>query len=249
MKKRGPSPSETILSDSKPAPPIAKATTKLLNKKIKSPPKSLTHLTSDEIDEITATNVDSTNTLANVAESNTFSDESGLLNHDDMMWLFKNWGGKRKLLRKIKDDPQLEREFMTTILKGQLKSYDAKARASAAGSQQKEGRQKTRLFVVKGLYTKDDPNSASSTKIKEEQILNILNPSESKKTYNPNDLVIPGGYNGEEEAAEEEERIEVADNGEEPEREVLTDDDDDDNDLTWDDDVIEETIDEGETAT
>lgn len=115
----------------------------------------------------------------------------GSLTQSDMAWIFKKWGGRKKLLRQIKTDPEIEKEFLKMILRQQVKEQEIQARAKAdvLKKQGEKGGGKTKLFVVKNLHA-DNPGESIVGRM--DAMANILRPDiESRLTDDEGALRIP----------------------------------------------------------
>jgi hypothetical protein len=77
-------------------------------------------------------------------------DSNGLLG--DLMWIYRKWGGKEKLLEKIEMDKDIQKAFVRELLALEKRAVDTRAKLEDAGSKGKAGGMKKAVFTIKGLY-------------------------------------------------------------------------------------------------
>lgn len=138
---------------------------------------------------------------------------------DDLIWVYRKWGGKEKMLKDIKDDQRMRKHFLKSIMSLEVKKMDLLVKRAAPNTGGKAGvngiggggNKGNFFFILKGLDKEDDViEGVKGGKIDPKELRQILDadpgevPEEEMKVldfdYRNDDYTLEGD-------------IEVADDG------------------------------------
>jgi hypothetical protein len=121
-------------------------------------------------------------------------DSNGLLG--DLMWIYRKWGGKEKLLEKIELDKDIQKAFVRELLALEKRAVDTRAKLEDAGSKGKAGGMKKAVFTIKGLYpTKSMEMKVTPGKVDAPDEEDVEAPRMSMDSVPPEMLSVPGPEN------------------------------------------------------
>ena len=101
---------------------------------------------------------------------------------NDLLWVYRQWGGRAQLLKQVKDDPATRKKFMETLLKLEMKRMEEEGK-DKRGVKGGNGKDRGFFLVLKGFEDTDkEIEKVSQGKVKASDIAHILdNYSEAHK--------------------------------------------------------------------
>jgi hypothetical protein len=91
---------------------------------------------------------------------------------NDLLWVYRQWGGKRELLEQVKKDPSTRKKFMETLLRMEIKRVEEQGKDKRVKG---GGKDRGFFLVLKGFEDTDkEIEKVSAGKVKAGDISHIL---------------------------------------------------------------------------